>query len=165
MAEAQPPVRIATLGWGVKQSFRNYVEATGGTIETLGGAERASDGGFIFPATAGEGVRLDADGRPQGRAAFQGGVRFEAHGGMLSVRLADPAVELGPTGGALSVADAAAGGRRVEIARLDVPAMAWGDDGEIVIPAALTIDGCFLLGDHYPPMTPLDPVRLALAGR
>ena len=162
MAEAREPTRVAALGWGVKQSFRNYVEATGGTIETGGGAERAADGGFSFPAAAGEALRLDADGKPVGRGAFLGEVRFAAHGGMLSVRLADPAVELGPSGGVLSAADAAAGGRRVEIARLDLASMTSGDGGEIVIPAALTIDGSFVLGDHYPPMTPLDPVRLVL---
>ena len=162
MAEgAREPTRVAALGWGVKQSFCNYVAATGGTIETGGGAERAADGGFSFPAAPGEALRLDADGKPVGRGAFVGEVRFAAHGGMLSVRLADPAVELGPSGGALSVAEA--GGRRVEIARLDLPAMTSGDGGELVIPAALTIDGSFVLGDHYPPMTPIDPVRLVLS--
>jgi hypothetical protein len=92
-------------------------------------------------------------------------VRFDAHGGMLSVRLSDPALEIGPSGAVLTVADGAARNRRVEIARLDLTAMTSGDSGEIVIPAALTLDGSQVLGDHYPPMTALDPVRLAPAGR
>ena len=45
--EAQPMTR---LSWGVKQSFRGYVEGAGGVIETGAGATRTDDGGFAFPA-------------------------------------------------------------------------------------------------------------------
>lgn len=148
------------LRWGVKQSFRNYVQMTGGSTEVAEGASRAEDGGFVF---AGEGLRLDDDGRPQGEGRFRGAVRFDAHGGMLAVHLADPVVALGPEGGALSVEDRSAGGRRAEIAKLDLAAMTREDD-EIVIPAALTIEGMQVLGDHYPPGTPIDAVRLRLGG-
>lgn len=163
MTDDQPPVRVKTLSWGVKQSFRGYVEATGGTIEVVGGAERAADGGFTFAPAPGDGLRLDAAGQPEGRGGFLGEVRFEAHGGMLSVRIVDPAVEIGAAGAALTVADAGAPAGRLEIARLDLAAMMAGDHGEIVIPTALSMDGSWLLGDHYPPNTQLDPVRLTFA--
>lgn len=44
------------------------------------------------------------------------------------------------------------------ISKLDGAAMT-ADDG-LVIPAAITLDGMFVLGDHYPPGTALDAVRL-----
>lgn len=159
MSEHRQPV---ALSWGVKQSFRRYVEMAGGSIETSGAVGRTDDGEFTFTASPGRELTLDANGAPQGRCAFAGEVRFQAHGGMLAVRLADPAVEIGPSGGVLTVADGQTGGRRVEIARLDVAAAA-SDAGELVIPAALSVEGIPVLGDHYPPMTPLDPVRLKLA--
>lgn len=152
-----------TLVWGVKQSFRNYVEAVGGLIEAHGGAARADDGAFAFTAAPGGDLKLDADGRPQGHGQFVGEVRFEGHGGMLSVFLADPAVEIGPSGAVLTVADSAARTRRLALARLDLAAATTGEAGELVIPTALTAEGSQLLGDHYPPMTALDPVRLTLA--
>lgn len=160
----QEPAHVTTLNWGVKQSFRNYVEVSGGAIETDGGAERAADGGFTFAAAPGEGLRLDADGKPVGQGLFLGEARFEAHGGMLKVCLADPMVEIGATGAVISAFDSSARTHRVEIARLDLVAMSTGEDGELAIPAALSMFGIQVLGDHYPLNTALDPVRLKLAG-
>lgn len=150
----------AALAWGVKQSFRSYVEAVGGKIELAGKVERAADGGFVF-AREGDAAITLAGGRPQGQARFSGEVRFDAHGGMLKVAVAEPGVELGPDGGALTVADPWAPGKRMTIAKLD-PAAAVTEAGELVIPAVTTVDGMQLLGDHYPPGTQLDPVRLKL---
>src|SRR3990167_8062127 len=157
--------RVSALGWGVKQSFRTYVEAAGGLIEARDGAQRTADGGFTFAAAPGGELRLDADGRLAGRGAFLGEVRFEAHGGMLSVCLADPMLEIGPSGAVITVADSSARDYRLEVAQLDLGAMTSGDSGEIVIPATVSIYGSQWLGDHYPPRTPLDPVRLILAPR
>lgn len=153
---------VTMLSWGVKQSFRSYVEATGGVIEAGGGAERTEDGGFTFAPAPGGDLRLDADGKLEGRGTFTGELKFEAHGGMLSVFLADPIIEVGPSGAVLTVADSKSRTHRVEIARLDLAAMTT-DDGEIVLPTALLMHGIQVLGDHYPLMTALDPVRLKLA--
>jgi hypothetical protein len=153
----------ATLVWGLKQSFRAYVEGAGGSIATGDGAERDADGEFTFPAAPGEGLTLDADGRPQGVGRFVGEVRCEAHGGMLKVFLADPSVEIGPAGARLVVADTAGRDRRVDLAELDLAAATTAEDGALVIPAKLSRDGWQVLGDHYPAGTPLDAVRLMLA--
>jgi hypothetical protein len=150
------------LVWGVKQSFRAYVEGAGGVIEAGGGATRTGDGGFSFAAATGSGLTLGADGRPVGTGGFVGEVRFEAHGGMLKVFLADPAVEIGPEGAAITVADSPARDRRVELALLDLTAVTQDGDS-LVIPTKLSRDGWRVLGDHYPQMTPLDPVRLTLS--
>ena len=157
-----PANQAAGLSWGLKQSFRAYVEAAGGAIETGEGAERAADGAFTFPAAAGEGLKLGAGGKPEGVGRFVGEVRCEAHGGMLKIFLADPSVEIGPAGAVIAVADTRARDRRVELAQLDLAAATIADDGAWVIPAKLSGDGWQVLGDHYPPSTPLDPVRLKL---
>jgi hypothetical protein len=160
MTEDPKPMPVASLSWGVKQSFRGYVETVGGVTETDAGAGRAADGGFTFPAAPDTTLSLAADGTLAGIGRFLGEVRFQAHGGMLKVCLADPILEIGPSGAAVTVADSSARTFRLEIARLDLAATTPGELGEIVIPAALTIEGMQLLGDHYPPKTPLDPVRL-----
>ena len=159
MTANQPSV--VTLAWGVKQSFRAYVEAAGGAIDTGAGATRAADGGFVFAAAPGGSLGVGADGKPHGRGDFVGEVRFEAHGGVLNVFLADPAVEISETGGAITVADNEERNLRVELAVLDVAA-ASREGGELVIPTKLAKDGWRVIGDHYPPMTPLDPARLKL---
>ncbi|HEY2052298.1 MAG TPA: HtaA domain-containing protein [Caulobacteraceae bacterium] len=155
--------QAAKLSWGLKQSFRAYVEAAGGAIETAAGAERAADGTFTFAAAPGEGLKLGVDGKPEGVGRFVGEVRCEAHGGMLKVFLADPSVEIGAAGAFVTVADTAARDRRVQLALLDLGAATMADDGDLVIPTKLSRDGWQVLGDHYLPSTPLDPVRLKLA--
>jgi hypothetical protein len=160
MTEDQKSVPVASLSWGVKQSFRGYVDATGGVTETDGGAGRAADGGFTFAAAPDSTLSVAADGTLAGIGRFLGEVRFQAHGGMLKVCLADPILEISASGATVTVADSRARTFRLEIAKLDLTATTAGELGEIVIPAALTIEGMQLLGDHYPPKTPLDPVRL-----
>ncbi len=151
----------ASLQWGVKQSFRNYVGMAGGTTEVGAGAQQTEDGAFVFAAVDGD-LALDAEGKLQGRGGFTGEVKFQAHGGMLSVFLADPAIEVDDKGAALTVADTAKRDYRVEVARLDLAAMTTEPSGEIIIPVGLSIEGSRLLGDHYAPRTELDPVRLRL---
>ena len=150
---------MATLSWGVKQSFRGYMDAAGGTVAVSGGAERAADGGFLFPQGPESTLARDAEGRLAGVGRFQGEVSFQAHGGMLNVVLTDPWVEATEAGLVLSVAAGAT--RRVAFAKLDAAAMETEADGTLALPAAITLDGMFILGDHYPPGTALDPVRLA----
>ena len=150
----------AKLTWGVKESFRNYVEGAGGSIETSGGAERRADGTFSFEPAPGPGLKIGGDGRPQGQAMFTGEVRFAAHGGMLQVCLADPQGVIGPDKAIISVMDSPMRDRRVEIAKLNVAGAVTGIGGELVIPAAITIEGYQVLGDHYPPGTALDPVMI-----
>ncbi|HYD45287.1 MAG TPA: HtaA domain-containing protein [Phenylobacterium sp.] len=152
-------MRVTALSWGVKQSFRAYVEGAGGTILVAAGAERAADGAIVFPAE-GDGLTTDADGALRGLETFAGEVSFEAHGGMLSVRLSGLSLTVDADGASLKVADER--GKPVEIARLDLAAAA-SEDGALVIPARLSMDGSYLLGDHYPPRTLVDPVRLTLA--
>ena len=65
-------MRVTTLVWGVKQSFRAYVEATGGTISAGDGAARADDGAFVFAAAEDSDLAMEA-GRLRGTGRFRGG--------------------------------------------------------------------------------------------
>ncbi len=151
-------MRVTTLTWGVKQSFRNYVEMSGGTIAATAGAARAEDGALAFAAAPDSDLSIDGAAL-SGTGRFRGEVSFQAHGGMLSVSLFDPGVEAGADGPVLTVADTAARTRRVVFAKLDLAA-ATDAGGALSIPATITLDGMFILGDHYPPGTALDPVGL-----
>lgn len=144
-------MRVMRLGWGVKQSFRAYVEGSGGSIATGDGCTRADDGTLAFEAAADSDLVL-TDGALSGTGRFRGRVQFQAHGGLLSVTLADPWVEPADGGWVLSIAETAT--RRTAIAKLGAP-----EDG--AMSATTTLDGMMIIGDHYPPGTPLDPVRLA----
>lgn len=149
--------RVTALVWGVKESFRGYVQAVGGTMAAADGATLSETGEFEFQAAADSTLALGADGVLTGVGRFSGMAQFEAHGGMLSVHLGDPVVEIGPEGGSLTLDDPRTG--RVEIAKLN---LAGGTDegGWWVIPTALAMHGSYALGGHYAAMTPIDPVRL-----
>ena len=54
------------LTWGVKASFRGYVEAAGGSITVSDGAVRAEDGAFIFSAASGGDLTIAPDGKATG---------------------------------------------------------------------------------------------------
>lgn len=148
--------RVTSLTWGVKQSFRGYVEMTGGVTEAAEGATRDADGAFVFPATEESTLEIGADGGLSGRGVFQGSVKFDSHGGMLKVFLADPILEISEAGAALTVFDTPKRNLRIEVVKLDLAAA--GPDG---VPTKLSVDGVYLLGAHYPLNTAVDPVKLA----
>ncbi|MES2343270.1 MAG: HtaA domain-containing protein [Pseudomonadota bacterium] len=154
---------VTALTWGVKQSFRAYVEGAGGTIEAGAGAARTDDGGFTFAAAPDSGLTLDAGGRLTGRGVFLGEVQFTAHGGMLKVSLVDPILEIGEAGAILTLADHPTRTYRLEAAKLDLAATAPDPTGGLILPAALMMFGSQWLGDHYPAGAALDPVRLTVA--
>ena len=158
---AETHLKVTHLQWGVKQSFRGYVEAAGGTITVNGGAERTPDGGFTFPIDEAS-VTLGDDGKPTGRATFQGEVTFKAHGGMLSVFLAEPILEFSGDEAVLTVADTPSRKYRTEVARMDLSAINRDEAGLLILPTTLAMHGIQWLGDHYTLRTPLDPATLVL---
>lgn len=149
---------FARLTWGVKESFRTYVEAAGGSINVSDGATRDSDGAIVFTALPGGDLAIPGDGPPTGAARFKGTVAFDAHGGMLRSTLTELAVEVQGDGLVLTVAQAPGSERRCAIARLGP--VERSPQGAIMLGAVITLDGMFQIADNYPPGTPLDPVRL-----
>ena len=141
------------LTWGVKASFRNYVEAAGGSIAVSDGATRADDGSIIFEAKPGGDLSVDKDGDANGSQHFQGTVTFEAHGGMLKSALTDLALEV-----MLTVQDSLMRENRCAIAKLGP--IEVSSDKSMTIKSEITMDGMYQIADNYPPGTELDPLIL-----
>lgn len=86
------------LDWGMKASFRNYIQTVAaGTITTGDGATTNADGTFHFPLDA-EGDEYD-DGDLD--AAFLGSVHFTGHSGALDLTVSDLRIEADGTSGVL----------------------------------------------------------------
>ena len=127
---AEAHLNVTHLQWGVKQSFRGYVEGAGGTITIAGGTERTPDGSFTFPVDEAV-LSLNAEGKLEGRATFKGEVSFKAHGGMLNVFLAEPILEITAGEAKLTVADTLSRKYRTEVARLDLVGMSQDEAGNL----------------------------------
>ena len=146
------------LSWGVKASFRSYVEAADGAIDLSDGAIRAEDGSFVFKAVPGGDLTIASDGSGTGAMRFQGKVTFDAHGGMLNATLSELGLEFGAEGLVLSALEAPPSQDRCAIAKLSL--IEVGSDDAITLCAEITLDGMYQIADNYPPGTELDPLRL-----
>lgn len=160
------------LDWGVKESFRNYIEngPASGSIETTAPASRNEDGTFRFPV--GDGA--DYQGPADVSAPFEGGVHFSGHGGQLDLVITEPRVDIDGDAGTL-VVDAVSKELEstqsetfddVVMATLDLSAVDPTADGDRVrfaeIPATLTEEGAEAFGGFYEAGEALDPLTLTL---
>lgn len=146
------------LVWGVKASFRGYVEAAGGSIAVSDGACRTEDGAIIFEALPGGDLEIAADGSATGSMRFKGAVKFNAHGGMLDSTLNEIALEAGDDGLVITVLEAPMNQGRCTVAT--VGPIEVGADGTITANTQITMDGMYQIADNYPPGTELDPIQL-----
>lgn len=149
---------FSKLTWGVKASFRGYVEAVEGSIKVDDGATRTEDGAIVFAALPGGDLKIEADGSASGSMRFEGTVNFQAHGGMLNSTLTELALETTDEGLMLTVLEAPMNQSRCAIAKLG--AVESDDENAITLSSEITMDGMYQIADNYPPGTPLDPVRL-----
>ncbi len=149
---------FSKLTWGVKASFRSYVEAAGGSITLSDGATRAEDGFFVFTAVPGGDLTIAPDGSATGAMRFQGTITFDAHGGMLKATLTELGLEVGTDGLVLTALEAPMNQGRCVIAKLGPVEVGSGD--AITMGAEITLDGMYQIADNYPPGTELDPLRL-----
>lgn len=180
-ASAQQPVAVV-LDWGVKQSFRNYVQ---GPIAH--GSVAVSDGAETIPTTLpgdtrpifrfpGEGNgQIDGDAVSGG---YGGTVRFLGHNGVLEIIVADPRVEVdGDTGVLVADVQSRPFGSLTEPGEL-----VTYDDVELVslnltgitptevpdgltftgVPATLTTAGAPAFGGFYGAGTAFDPVTFTV---
>lgn len=146
------------LTWGVKASFRGYVEAAEGSITLSDGATHAEDGTFVFMAQPGGDLSIAADGSATGTMRFNGTVTFEAHGGMLKSTLTELGLEAGDDGLVLTVLDGPMNKSRCAVAELGPVEVSAA--GGMTIASKITIDGMYQIADNYPPGTELDPIFL-----
>ena len=169
---ADPPAEEGELDWGVKASFRNYIEngPAAGTIQMIAPASRNHDGTFRFPVGHGAEYRDDSDAS----APFDGGVHFSGHGGQLDLVVTEPRVEIDGDAGTL-VVDAVSKELDstesetfddVVMATLDLSTVEATADGDRVrfaqIPATLTEEGAEAFGGFYEAGEALDPLTFTL---
>lgn len=146
------------LSWGVKTSFRNYVEAAGGSVKLDDGATLAEDGSFVFAALPGGDLVIEPDGSATGAMRFQGSITFEAHGGMLKSTLNELGLEASSEGLNLTVLEGPMNQGRCAIATLGPVDTSHKD--VVTLGAKITLDGMYQIADNYPPGTELDALRL-----
>lgn len=89
--EIHRAVSDGSFTWGVKESFRNYVEGNiaRGAITVKDGASR-SGGSVVYPASA-----SSITGDSKGVVRFGGTVNFTGHNGVLDLTLSDIAMHIG----------------------------------------------------------------------
>jgi hypothetical protein len=171
-----PPVAITVGGadWGVKESFRNYIEGSiaHGSIVVSEGASRNGDGSFHFPLASGT---YDPTGKSTA-ARFSGRVHFSGHAGQLELDISDLAVEITPAGAQVFAdvtSKSLADGKvvdypNVNLAELDVsgvdPLVESGTTSWDAIPAELTEAGAPAFGGFYTPGQELDPFAFEYEG-
>lgn len=114
-AAATKTVEGGELDWGVKASFRAYIEhaAEGGRIELAGGAAKATDGTYRFPVASGS---YDEETEVN-EVQYAGSVNFFAYGGILDITIADPKLVLEGEEGAI-FADVISGSENLEDVKL-----------------------------------------------
>lgn len=167
-AAATIPIKGGEVDWGIKESFRKYIEgpAAKGKIEVSGGAVRAADGTFVFPV--GTGTYDTTTHTTEVEAT--GTVHFTGHEGLLDVTFSNPRVVLGGESPAVFAdvsSKAFAPGEPeafpgVEFASLDLSGVAPVFGAESVtlsaIPAVLTEAGSKAFAGFYKAGTALDPL-------
>ncbi|MEW1887924.1 HtaA domain-containing protein [Streptomyces sp. NPDC085659] len=165
-AGAAPTIELkdGTLDWGFKESFRRYIGGAG-KITVKDGAKQAENNG-VFTFVNGKGTYNT--GTHATDTAFEGGVNFSAHGGVLDITLSDVKVSTAGTGGAIT-ADVATpqGTQNVAVAALDLSAVkpGQGTGGAMVfkdIPATLTKAGSEAFNGQYKEGEVLDPATLTV---
>ncbi|MFG3138210.1 HtaA domain-containing protein [Streptomyces sp. NPDC048211] len=158
-------LKDGTLDWGFKESFRKYIGAAG-KITVKDGATQA-EGNGVFTFVNGKGsYDMTTHGTD---TAFEGGVNFSAHGGVLDITLSDVKLSTAGAGGAITadVATPAGTANDVAVADLDLSAVrpGQGAGGAMVfkdIPAKLTKAGSEAFNGQYKEGEVLDPATLTV---
>ncbi|MCM2414471.1 HtaA domain-containing protein [Streptomyces sp. RKAG290] len=158
-------LKDGTLDWGFKESFRKYIGAAG-KITVKDGATQA-DGNGVFTFVHGKGTYDTATHGTD--TAFEGGVNFSAHRGVLDITLSDVKLSTAGKGGAITADVATPQGTQndVAVAALDLSAVqpGQGAGGAMVfkdIPAKLTKAGSEAFNGQYKEGEVLDPATLTV---
>lgn len=161
-------VNGATLNWGIKTSFRNYI--SGGIASgwwTLSGVTYSNN---QYGWGGGTGSVNTADGR--GLVRFGGTVSFTGHGGVLNLVLSNLALKVTSPTSATIIADVhssdmsgtPADFSAIPFATLALPGLGSSSAALSVSSAAatLTATGAKAFANFYDPGTVLDPVSFRL---
>ncbi|MGW5862537.1 HtaA domain-containing protein [Streptomyces sp. NPDC055239] len=161
-------VHDGTLAWGVKKSFRRYIDSGDGA--TLSGGAEKNDNGYDFPYAKGD---VDSDAKKL-TASFGGAVRFQykAHG--LDMKFSDIKVAANGTKGTLTVDVTTPKGKNndVKFATLDLSKASYAAKDDVVVldkvPAVFTAAGAKQFESEDAPSgykagEAIDPVTVALS--
>ena len=156
-----PEVAKGGLKWGVKESFRTYVEGgAGGTITMLGAAKRSGDV-FEFPQITGGSWNTKTG---TGDVRYAGGVGFSGHNGGLALTLADPQITV--ESATRAVLSAKLDNTLVRLVDIDLSkAKRTEDDGTVTwtgAPSALRADAVDHFLGFYPAGSEMDPVTFTV---
>ncbi|MGN5637475.1 HtaA domain-containing protein [Streptomyces sp. AC154] len=158
-------LKDGTLDWGFKESFRKYIGAAGKITVKDGATQAAGNGVFTFVNGKGT-YDMTTHGTD---TAFEGGVNFSAHGGVLDITLSDVKLSTAGKGGAITADVATPQGTQndVAVADLDLSAVkpGQGAGGAMVfkdIPAKLTKAGSEAFNGQYQTGEVLDPATLTV---
>src|SRR5690625_5085295 len=160
--------RGASLNWGVKQSFSDYVTGpiANGSIQRANGAS----GSFNWP---GRTASFDAD-KGTGQFGFGGTVTFSGHDGALNMRISNPRVQIVSDSQARLYADVRStnpagevtvDARGVHIANLNVSGKKSVSGDTITfssVPATLTSAGVPAFAEFYDAGSALDSLSLTV---
>ncbi|MGW6268595.1 HtaA domain-containing protein [Streptomyces sp. NPDC055060] len=161
-------VHDGSLTWGVKESFRRYIESGGGA--TLSGGAEKNGSGYDFPYADGD---VDSEAKKL-NASFGGAVRFvyKAHG--IDMKFSDIKVAADGTKGTLTVDVTTPKGTSndVRFATLDLSKASYAAKNDVVVldkvPAAFTAAGAEQFESEDAPSSykegdAIDPVTVALS--
>ena len=172
-ASTHRSVSAGTMQWGVRESFRKYIEGpiAHGSISVGGGAQRSGDG-FTFDAKS-SALTSASDGE----ISFQGEVHFTGHNDALDMTLRNPTVVVNGTQAELRVDYAS---RKYEGMNSTGPVREGTQEllatialnaapdfsaqtTTIAGPTSLTTTGAEIFGGFYEVGAPLDPVTSELS--
>lgn len=157
----------ASLTWGVKSSFRNYI--TGGIAKGAVTVSGVSDSGSTYGWSGGSGSLNPT--AVKGLVRYPGSVHFEGHDGVLNLTLSNVSIRVISSNSAVLIADVnssdmdgkASSASGVEFATLSLDgASVSGDTFNVSNAAAsLTTAGAGAFAGFYTAGTALDPVSFA----
>ncbi|PWS45423.1 hypothetical protein DKT74_09370, partial [Streptomyces sp. ZEA17I] len=170
-AEAPQTIKLesGTLDWGIRAGFRGMIDRMGGTATLADGATKNENGTYKFPLEQGE---YDL-GTHSVTTGFKGSVHFEAHGGVLDIKLADFKVVTAGKSGKITVdvttkspGKDAVVSDDLEMAKLDLTDVAPGNGAAGMtfadIPATFTKEGAAVFGSAYKEGDVIDPATLTV---
>lgn len=159
MAETTPSVKTEGLAWGVRASFRRYVQriARGDEIPD-GEVGLLPDGRFHFPI--GEVSTFDHESH-DAMITFSGGVRFLGHAGFIDLRLGELSLRLDSGAGMLRTSSRSGEHDLVEVRVADV---SMGDEiTSLLLASRLAPGGEALFDGVYAAATPFDDLEIRVA--
>lgn len=145
------------LAWGIKRSFVSYIQrAVDGQITVKEGAAVTAEKDFYFPV---ERIRSNDH---QLLVIFGGAVQFQAHWGLLSIKLQTPRLLVRGETAELAVSDQQGGWLHLAHLTLPTPADDSGGLIWVVDKISLTHAGVGVFGDTYPEGELLDPLTFRI---